>query len=105
VLLSCLASCCVLLQLAGRVSFSYQGSDFVRPISDAAEDMQGLRLSEQELAMYLDLGPYSNPSYYVVQVGFHLPGLQQLYMYIIATPVDGRCALPVSVMSQALNKH
>lgn len=56
------------MQLAGRVAFSYQGSDFVRPISEAAEDLRALRLSEQELAMYLDLGPYANPSYYVVQV-------------------------------------
>jgi hypothetical protein len=64
------AWCFVCLQLAGRVSFSYQGSDFVRPISEGAEDTQGLRLSQQELAMYLDLGPYANPSYYVVQVGF-----------------------------------
>lgn len=61
--------CCLLsVQLAGRVAFSYQSSDFVRPISEAAEDLRGLRLSEQELAMYLDLGPYANPSYYVVQV-------------------------------------
>ncbi len=38
------------------------------PISEAADDLRGLRLSEQETAMYLDLGPYANPSYYVVQV-------------------------------------
>lgn len=56
------------LQLAGRVAFSYQTSDFVQPMSQAADHLQGLRLSDQELAMYLDLGPYANPSYYVVQV-------------------------------------
>jgi hypothetical protein len=75
------------------VAFSYQGSDFVRPISSPAQTTQQqtaagsrgtsgagsgtggssdalrrqLRLSEQEMAMYLDLGPYANPSYYVVQ--------------------------------------
>lgn len=27
-----------------------------------------LQLSDAELAQYLDLGPYVNPSYYVVQV-------------------------------------
>jgi hypothetical protein len=50
------------------VAFSYQGSDFVRPISEAQPDISGLQLSEQERAMFLDLGPYVNPSYYVVQV-------------------------------------
>jgi hypothetical protein len=55
-------------QVAGRVAFSYQGSDFVRPISEAQPDISGLQLSEQERAMFLDLGPYVNPSYYVVQV-------------------------------------
>ena len=29
--------------------------------------MQDLELSEADLDMFLDLGPYSNPSYYVVQ--------------------------------------
>jgi hypothetical protein len=56
------------VQVAGRVAFSYQQSDFVRPISEAQPDISGLQLSEQERAMFLDLGPYVNPSYYVVQV-------------------------------------
>lgn len=56
------------LQVAGRVAFSYQQSDFVRPISEAQPDISGLQLSDQERAMFLDLGPYVNPSYYVVQV-------------------------------------
>jgi hypothetical protein len=56
------------LQVAGRVAFSYQQSDFVRPISEAQPDISGLQLSNQERAMFLDLGPYVNPSYYVVQV-------------------------------------
>lgn len=50
------------------MAFSYQGSDFVQPISEPPDDLSRMRLSEQELAMYLDLGPYANPSYYVVQV-------------------------------------
>lgn len=55
------------LQVANRVAFSYQQSDFVCPISEEQPGL-GLHLTEQEQAMYLDLGPYVNPSYYVVQV-------------------------------------
>jgi hypothetical protein len=54
--------------MAGRVAFSYQQSDFVRPISEPPPGIADLALTDQELAMYLDLGPYVNPSYYVVQV-------------------------------------
>jgi hypothetical protein len=73
-------------QLAGRVAFSYQSSDFVQPMSQAADHLQGLRLSDQELAMYLDLGPYANPSYYVVQVrrrhvGVHPECMQRSAMF------------------------
>lgn len=57
-----------ILQVANRVAFSYQQSDFVRPISEEQPCLD-LQLTEQEQAMYLDLGPYVNPSYYVVQVG------------------------------------
>ncbi|KAF8058892.1 CLC-D [Scenedesmus sp. PABB004] len=54
-------------EVAGRVAFSYQQSDFARPISEPPPDAAGLSLSEQEQGMYIDLGPYANPSYYVVQ--------------------------------------
>eukprot|EP00882_Tetradesmus_deserticola_P024450 GHRQ01026720.1.p2 GENE.GHRQ01026720.1~~GHRQ01026720.1.p2 ORF type:complete len:320 (+),score=157.20 GHRQ01026720.1:381-1340(+) len=66
-------------EVAGRVAFSYQQSDFVCPISEARPDIHGLQLSEQERAMFLDLGPYVNPSYYVVQEDTSLAKVYTLF--------------------------
>uniref|UniRef100_A0A383VWF9 Chloride channel protein n=1 Tax=Tetradesmus obliquus TaxID=3088 RepID=A0A383VWF9_TETOB len=66
-------------EVAGRVAFSYQQSDFVRPISEAQPGIGSLQLSEQEAAMFLDLGPYVNPSYYVVQEDTSLAKVYTLF--------------------------
>ncbi len=56
------------LQVAGRVALSYGQSDFAHAISEPGPGVADLCLSAADLDMFLDLGPFVNPSYYVVQV-------------------------------------
>jgi hypothetical protein len=54
-------------QAASRVALSYTQADFASPISEPPPSVASLRLSDAQMAMFIDLGPYVNPSYYVVQ--------------------------------------
>eukprot|EP00878_Enallax_costatus_P009990 GHUV01010428.1.p1 GENE.GHUV01010428.1~~GHUV01010428.1.p1 ORF type:complete len:619 (+),score=131.54 GHUV01010428.1:162-2018(+) len=74
----CFQPTCFVSEVANRVAFSYQESDFVRPISEKQPGLD-LHVSEQEQAMYLDLGPYVNPSYYVVQEDTSLAKVYTLF--------------------------
>lgn len=55
------------LQGASRVAISYAMSDFAKPISSSGLSIADVTLTEDQLSLFLDLGPYANPSPYVVQ--------------------------------------
>ncbi len=55
-------------EAASRVAFSYHMAEFASPISEGGPGLEQVVLSNEQLGMFLDLGPYVNPSYYVVQV-------------------------------------
>lgn len=55
-------------EAASRVAFSYPVSAFAVPVSEPPPDVGGIQLTPEQASMYLDLGPYVNPSCYVVQV-------------------------------------
>jgi hypothetical protein len=66
-------------QLSARVAFSYEQSEFLSPISEPPPDAFELSLSAQQQDMYIDLGPYVNPSYYVVQEDASLSKVYTLF--------------------------
>lgn len=49
-----------------RLALNYHTADFVKPVSVAGPRIEDLRLSEEEMDMYLDLGPFVNSASYIV---------------------------------------
>lgn len=49
------------------MAFSYTQAEFSAHVSEPPPRLSSLRLTDEQLAMHIDLGPYVNPSYYVVQ--------------------------------------
>ncbi len=66
-------------QAASRVAFSYTQSEFTFPISEPQPSVASLRLSDEQMSMHIDLGPYVNPSYYVVQEDASLSKVYTLF--------------------------
>jgi chloride channel 7 len=65
--------------VSSRVAFSYQQSEFLSPISEPPGSAHDLDLTAEQQAMYIDLGPYVNHSYYVVQEDASLSKVYQLF--------------------------
>ncbi|GBF93681.1 hypothetical protein Rsub_06784 [Raphidocelis subcapitata] len=85
-------------EAASRVAFSYSQAEFSSHTSEPAPSLSSLRLSDDQLVMHVDLGPYVNPSYYVVQEDaslakvytlFRTLGLRHLAVIPRATEVRG----------------
>jgi hypothetical protein len=55
-------------QAASRVAFSFTQAEFSSPICEPPHPVSALRLSEEQLSMHMDLGPYVNPRCEVVCV-------------------------------------
>ncbi|KAJ9530837.1 hypothetical protein QJQ45_028717 [Haematococcus lacustris] len=54
-------------EASSRVASSYSITDFHKPVSSPGLSIQDITLSTEQLALYLDLGPYVNHSVHVVQ--------------------------------------
>ncbi|KIY93570.1 Chloride channel protein CLC-d [Monoraphidium neglectum] len=48
-------------EAASRVAFSFTQAEFSSPICEPPHPVSALRLSEEQLSMHMDLGPYVNP--------------------------------------------
>lgn len=87
-------------EVASRVAFSYHLSEFSWPISEQqAGSLANIKLSDDQLAMYIDLGPYVNPSYYVVQED---ASLSKVYTLFRALGLRHLCVIPRWVDCSAL---
>ena len=68
---------------SSRVATSYEVSDFSKPLSTVGLSLADVQLTPDQLDLYIDLGPYANSSYYVVQVSV-LSGLWKLVVLVDA---------------------
>ncbi|KAI8468319.1 MAG: chloride channel [Monoraphidium minutum] len=66
-------------EASSRVAFSFTQADFASPVCAPPASVASLALSEEQMAMHIDLGPYVNPSYYVVQEDASLSKVYTLF--------------------------
>lgn len=75
----CLQPAPYIAEVSSRVAFSYSTPDFSKPISSAPLTLDDLKLSDEHYDLYLDLGPYANPTYHVVQEDTSLAKVYTLF--------------------------
>mmetsp|Transcript_23545 Transcript_23545/g.51672 ORF Transcript_23545/g.51672 Transcript_23545/m.51672 type:complete len:861 (+) Transcript_23545:337-2919(+) len=75
----CLQPSSYIAEVSSRVATSYDVSEFTKPISTPGLSIHDVQLTPEQLDLYLDLGPYVNPSYYVVQEDASLSKVYTLF--------------------------
>ncbi|KAF5829363.1 putative chloride channel protein CLC-d [Dunaliella salina] len=78
-------------EVSSKVAASYTTADFCKPISASGLSPADIQLDEDQLGMYMDLGPYANPSYYVVQEDMSLSKVYTLFRTLALRHV---CVIP-----------
>ncbi|KAJ7546444.1 hypothetical protein O6H91_08G040500 [Diphasiastrum complanatum] len=63
----------------GRLTIRYSVTDFVKPVSSKGLSIYDIDLTPEELAMYLDLKPFVNPSPYIVPEDMSLTKVYNLF--------------------------
>lgn len=66
-------------EVSSRVAFTYDLADFSQPMSECHSGPTTLSLTREQRELFLDLGPYVNPSYYVVQEDTSLSKVYTLF--------------------------
>mmetsp|Transcript_13825 Transcript_13825/g.37368 ORF Transcript_13825/g.37368 Transcript_13825/m.37368 type:complete len:858 (-) Transcript_13825:79-2652(-) len=78
-------------EVSSKIAASYTTADFCKPISASGLSPADIQLDEEQLGMYMDLGPYANPSYYVVQEDMSLSKVYTLFRTLALRHV---CVIP-----------
>lgn len=55
-----------MLKIVDHLNCSHSFSEFVKPASSKGLSIDDIHLSSDDMEMYIDLGPFLNPSPYVV---------------------------------------
>jgi chloride channel 7 len=61
------------------MAFSYAMHEFAKPMSSTGLRVEELVMPEESLGLYLDMGPYVNPTCYVVQEDASLSKVYTLF--------------------------
>eukprot|EP00798_Chlamydomonas_sp_ICE-L_P013668 gene13668-19556_t len=64
---------------SSKTATSFNISDFAKPVSTQGASIEDVQLTAEQMEMYIDLGLYVNPSYYVVQEDASLQKVYKLF--------------------------